>query len=90
MKKAGVDFRVCGQAVLGMKIDHKTILPEIQVDLWAGIHHPQHDDAGLSAPGRLIRVDTKDGARGFGSRALFRGGSLCYSNRARACLCMRV
>lgn len=40
MKKAGVDFRVCGQAVLGMKIDHKTILPEVQVDLWAGMTIP--------------------------------------------------
>ena len=35
LKKAGVDFRVCGQAVLANKIDQKTILPEIQVDLWA-------------------------------------------------------
>jgi intracellular sulfur oxidation DsrE/DsrF family protein len=35
MKKAGVDFRVCGQAVLANKIDPKTILPEIQLDLWA-------------------------------------------------------
>lgn len=35
MKKAGVDFRVCGQAVLGRKIDPKTILPEIELDLWA-------------------------------------------------------
>jgi intracellular sulfur oxidation DsrE/DsrF family protein len=35
LKKAGVDFRVCGQAVLGMKIDQKDIQPEIQVDLWA-------------------------------------------------------
>ena len=40
MKKAGVDFRVCGQAVLGMHIAHKDILPEIQVDLWAGITIP--------------------------------------------------
>jgi intracellular sulfur oxidation DsrE/DsrF family protein len=40
MKKAGVDMRVCGQAVLGMKIDHKTILPEIQLDLWAGMTIP--------------------------------------------------
>ncbi len=40
LKAAGVDFRVCGQAVLGMKIDHKTILPEIQVDLWAGMTIP--------------------------------------------------
>ena len=35
LKKAGVDFRVCGQAVLGNKIDPKTIQPEIQLDLWA-------------------------------------------------------
>ena len=40
MKKAGVDFRVCGQAVLGMKIDPKTIQPEIQLDLWAGMTIP--------------------------------------------------
>jgi len=35
MKKAGVDFRVCGQAVLARKIDPKTVQPEIEVDLWA-------------------------------------------------------
>ncbi len=35
MKKAGVDFRVCGQGVLARKIDVATILPGIQVDLWA-------------------------------------------------------
>jgi len=35
MKKAGVDFRVCGQAVLSRKIDPKTIQPEIELDLWA-------------------------------------------------------
>jgi intracellular sulfur oxidation DsrE/DsrF family protein len=35
MKKAGVDFRVCGQSVLGHKMDPKTILPEIELDLWA-------------------------------------------------------
>ncbi len=40
MKKAGVDFRVCGQAVLANHIDPKTILPEIQLDLWAGITIP--------------------------------------------------
>lgn len=32
---AGVQFHVCGQAVLGRSIDPKTILPEIQLDLWA-------------------------------------------------------
>lgn len=35
MKKAGVDFRVCGQAVLAHKIDPKTIQPEIELNLWA-------------------------------------------------------
>ena len=35
LQKAGVDFRVCGQAVLANKIDQKTILPEIELDLWA-------------------------------------------------------
>src|SRR5689334_14361989 len=35
LKKAGVEFRACGQAVLGRKIDAKDINPDIQVDLWA-------------------------------------------------------
>jgi intracellular sulfur oxidation DsrE/DsrF family protein len=35
MKKAGVDFRVCGQSVLANRIDPKTIMPEIELDLWA-------------------------------------------------------
>src|SRR6266403_863117 len=35
MKKAGIDFRVCGQAVLGRKIETDTIMPEIELDLWA-------------------------------------------------------
>lgn len=35
LKKAGVDFRVCGQSVLAHKIDPKTIMPEIELDLWA-------------------------------------------------------
>lgn len=35
LKKAGVDFRVCGQAALGRKIDPKEMLPEVQLDLWA-------------------------------------------------------
>jgi intracellular sulfur oxidation DsrE/DsrF family protein len=35
MKKAGVDFRVCGQGVLGMKVDQAAIMPEVQIDLWA-------------------------------------------------------
>jgi intracellular sulfur oxidation DsrE/DsrF family protein len=32
---AGVEFHVCGQAVLGRDIDPETIMPEIQLDLWA-------------------------------------------------------
>jgi intracellular sulfur oxidation DsrE/DsrF family protein len=35
MKKAGVDFRVCGQGLIGKKIDEAAILPGVQVDLWA-------------------------------------------------------
>jgi intracellular sulfur oxidation DsrE/DsrF family protein len=35
LKKAGVEMRVCGQAVTARKIDPKTIQPEIQLDLWA-------------------------------------------------------
>jgi len=35
LANAGVEFHVCGQAVLGMKIDAEDIQPEIQVDLWA-------------------------------------------------------
>jgi intracellular sulfur oxidation DsrE/DsrF family protein len=35
MKQAGVDFRVCGQGVLGRKIDMATINSEIQIDQWA-------------------------------------------------------
>lgn len=33
--KAGVELHVCGQGVLGAKIDTKDIQPEVQVDLWA-------------------------------------------------------
>jgi intracellular sulfur oxidation DsrE/DsrF family protein len=35
LKKAGVDLRVCGQGVLGMKVEQSAILPEVQIDLWA-------------------------------------------------------
>ena len=35
MKEAGVDFRVCGQAVLAHKIDPQTINRDIELDLWA-------------------------------------------------------
>jgi len=33
--KAGVEFRACGQAVAGRKIDQADLNPAIQVDLWA-------------------------------------------------------
>jgi intracellular sulfur oxidation DsrE/DsrF family protein len=35
LARAGVEFHVCGQAVLGAKIDPADIQPEIQLDLWA-------------------------------------------------------
>lgn len=35
LKNAGVEFRACGQAVVGRKIDPKDVNPDIQIDLWA-------------------------------------------------------
>jgi intracellular sulfur oxidation DsrE/DsrF family protein len=35
LTKAGVEFRACGQAVMGRKIDPKDVNPDIQIDLWA-------------------------------------------------------
>jgi intracellular sulfur oxidation DsrE/DsrF family protein len=35
LKRAGVEFRACGQAVVGRKIAAKDVNPDIQVDLWA-------------------------------------------------------
>jgi intracellular sulfur oxidation DsrE/DsrF family protein len=35
LKAAGVEFRVCGQALFGRKIDPKQVSPDIQIDLWA-------------------------------------------------------
>jgi intracellular sulfur oxidation DsrE/DsrF family protein len=35
LKDAGVQFRACGQAVVGRKIDAKDVNPDIQIDLWA-------------------------------------------------------
>ncbi len=35
LKQAGVEFRACGQALNGRKIDAKDVNPDIQIDLWA-------------------------------------------------------
>jgi intracellular sulfur oxidation DsrE/DsrF family protein len=35
LKDAGVEFRACGQAVVGRKIEMSDVNPDIQVDLWA-------------------------------------------------------
>jgi len=35
LRRAGVDLRVCGQALLGRKIEPAQALDDIQVDLWA-------------------------------------------------------
>ena len=35
LKKAGVDFRLCGQASLARKIGPADMMPEVQLDLWA-------------------------------------------------------
>jgi intracellular sulfur oxidation DsrE/DsrF family protein len=35
LKMAGVDFRVCGQGLMGKKVDPSNVLPDVQADLWA-------------------------------------------------------
>ena len=35
LKEAGVDMRVCGQGLLGKKVDPSQLLPGVQADLWA-------------------------------------------------------
>ena len=35
LKEAGVDIRVCGQGLIGRKIDTKQVNPDVQIDLWA-------------------------------------------------------
>jgi intracellular sulfur oxidation DsrE/DsrF family protein len=35
LKQAGVDIRVCGQGLLGRKIDPSQVNPDVQIDLWA-------------------------------------------------------
>lgn len=35
LKQAGVELRVCGQGLLGKKVEPSQVLPGVQVDLWA-------------------------------------------------------
>ena len=35
LKQAGVDIRVCGQGLIGRKIDSSQVNPDVQIDLWA-------------------------------------------------------
>lgn len=35
LKKAGVEFHACGQALGGRKIDARDVNPNVQIDLWA-------------------------------------------------------
>jgi hypothetical protein len=35
LKQAGVELRVCGQGLLGKKVEPSQVLPDVQVDLWA-------------------------------------------------------
>jgi intracellular sulfur oxidation DsrE/DsrF family protein len=35
LKQAGVEFRLCGQGLVGREIDTKDVNPDIQIDLWA-------------------------------------------------------
>ena len=55
LKKAGVEFRVCGQSVLFNHIDPKTIQPIVELDLVGRHHHPQPHRARL-CPSRRRRL----------------------------------
>ena len=35
LRQAGVDIRVCGQGLLGRKIESAQVNPDVQIDLWA-------------------------------------------------------
>jgi intracellular sulfur oxidation DsrE/DsrF family protein len=35
LREAGVELRVCGQGLLGKKLEPSQVLPDVQVDLWA-------------------------------------------------------
>jgi len=35
LRQAGVDIRVCGQGLIGRKIDAKQVNSDVQIDLWA-------------------------------------------------------
>ena len=35
LKEAGVDLRVCGQGLMGKKVEPSQLLPGVQADLWA-------------------------------------------------------
>jgi intracellular sulfur oxidation DsrE/DsrF family protein len=35
LKQAGVDIRVCGQGLIGRKIEAAQVNPDVQIDLWA-------------------------------------------------------
>jgi len=35
LKQAGVDIRVCGQGLIGRKIEANQVNPDVQIDLWA-------------------------------------------------------
>ena len=35
LHEAGVEFRVCGQGLIGKKVDPSQLLPGVQADLWA-------------------------------------------------------
>jgi intracellular sulfur oxidation DsrE/DsrF family protein len=35
LHEAGVELRVCGQGLIGKKVDPSQLLPGVQADLWA-------------------------------------------------------
>ena len=62
LAKAGVDFRVCGQAVMGRQIDPATIQPEIQLDLWALTTFMNLQQQGYVRVGGGVRLPLSGGA----------------------------
>ncbi|MEQ1946020.1 MAG: DsrE family protein [Bryobacteraceae bacterium] len=51
LKKAGVEFHVCGQGLLSRKIDKSQVLPEIEVDLWALVSIINFENRGYARIG---------------------------------------
>ena len=59
LHEAGVEFRVCGQGLIGKKVDPSQLLPGVQADLWALVTMVNLQSRGTSG--------WADGLSGFGA-----------------------